>query len=105
MRYFDKESAKLWVFLINNLEIPVLNVVKLYKNRWQIELFLKRIKRHLRIKHYFGTSSQCGEVPGLDGGGFLPNGGRPSPAAPTTRKASRNHPAFEPSVVLEGAYP
>jgi len=45
VRYFDKESAKLWVFLINNLEIPVLNVVKLYKNRWQIELFLKRIKR------------------------------------------------------------
>lgn len=56
VRYFDKETAKHLVFLTNNLEIPALTVAKLYKSRWQIELFFKWIKGHLRIKHYFGTS-------------------------------------------------
>ena len=56
VRYFDKETAKHLVFLTNNLEIPSLTVAKLYKSRWQIELFFKWIKGHLRIKHYFGTS-------------------------------------------------
>jgi hypothetical protein len=56
VRYFDKETAKHLVFLTNNLETPALTVAKLYKSRWQIELFFKWIKGHLRIKHYFGTS-------------------------------------------------
>jgi hypothetical protein len=56
VRYFDKETSKHLVFLTNNLEIPALTVAKLYKSRWQIELFFKWIKGHLRIKHYFGTS-------------------------------------------------
>ena len=56
VRYFDAESSKHLVFLTNNLEIPALTVAKLYKSRWQIELFFKWIKGHLRIKHYFGTS-------------------------------------------------
>jgi hypothetical protein len=56
VRYFDAESSKYLVFLTNNLEIPALTVAKLYKSRWQIELFFKWIKGHLRIKHYFGTS-------------------------------------------------
>ena len=56
VRYFDAESSKYLVFLTNNLEIPALTVAKLYKARWQIELFFKWIKGHLRIKHYFGTS-------------------------------------------------
>jgi hypothetical protein len=56
VRYFDAETAKHLVFLTNNLEIPALTVAKLYKSRWQIELFFKWIKGHLRIKHYFGTS-------------------------------------------------
>ena len=56
VRYFDKETAKHLVFLTNNLEIPAPTVAKLYKSRWQIELFFKWIKGHLRIKHYFGTS-------------------------------------------------
>jgi hypothetical protein len=56
VRYFDAESSKHLVFLTNNLEIPALTVDKLYKSRWQIELFFKWIKGHLRIKHYFGTS-------------------------------------------------
>ena len=56
VRYFDAESSKHLVFLTNNLEIPALTVAKLYKSRWQIELFFKWIKGHLPIKHYFGTS-------------------------------------------------
>jgi hypothetical protein len=56
VRYFDKETSKDLVFLTNNLEIPAITVAKLYKSRWQIELFFKWIKGHLRIKHYFGTS-------------------------------------------------
>ena len=56
VRYFDAESSKHLVFLTNNLEIPAFTVAKLYKSRWQIELFFKWIKGHLRIKHYFGTS-------------------------------------------------
>ena len=56
VHYFDAESSKHLVFLTNNLEIPALTVAKLYKSRWQIELFFKWIKGHLRIKHYFGTS-------------------------------------------------
>ena len=56
VHYFDAESSKHLVFLSNNLEIPALTVAKLYKSRWQIELFFKWIKGHLRIKHYFGTS-------------------------------------------------
>jgi len=56
VRYFEAESSKHLVFLTNNLEIPALTVAKLYKSRWQIELFFKWIKGHLRIKHYFGTS-------------------------------------------------
>jgi hypothetical protein len=56
VHYFDKETSKQLVFLTNNLEIPAITVAKLYKSRWQIELFFKWIKGHLRIKHYFGTS-------------------------------------------------
>lgn len=56
IHYFDKEASKDLVFLTNNLEIPAITVAKLYKSRWQIELFFKWIKGHLRIKHYFGTS-------------------------------------------------
>jgi hypothetical protein len=56
VRYFDKETTKHFVFLTKNLEIPALTVAKLYKSCWQIELFFKWIKGHLRIKHYFGTS-------------------------------------------------
>jgi hypothetical protein len=56
VRYFDQETANHLVFLTNNQEIPALTIAKLYKSRWQIELFFKWIKGHLRIKHYFGTS-------------------------------------------------
>ena len=56
VRYFDQETKRYLVFLTNHLEIPALCVAKIYRMRWQIELFFRWIKSHLRIKHYYGTS-------------------------------------------------
>jgi hypothetical protein len=56
VRYFDLETSRDLVFLTNHLEIPATTVANIYRMRWQIELFFRWIKGHLRIKHYFGTS-------------------------------------------------
>jgi hypothetical protein len=54
--YVDKEGNKRLVFLTNNFEIPAETVAAVYKQRWQVELFFKWIKQHLRIKSFIGTS-------------------------------------------------
>ena len=54
--FIDKERNKRLVFLTNNLEIPAETVAAVYKQRWQVELFFKWIKQHLRIKSFIGTS-------------------------------------------------
>ena len=54
--YIDKERNKRLVFLTNNFEIPAETVATVYKQRWQVELFFKWIKQHLRIKSFVGTS-------------------------------------------------
>ena len=56
IRFVDPDTGKKLVFLTNHLEVPATVVAALYKNRWQIELFFRWIKQHLRIKHFFGTS-------------------------------------------------
>jgi hypothetical protein len=56
VRYYDSETGHDLIFLTNHLEIPALTVALIYRLRWQIELFFRWIKGHLRIKHYFGTS-------------------------------------------------
>jgi hypothetical protein len=56
VKYFDAEREKQLVFLTNNFVLPALTIDKLYKCRWQIELFFKWIKQHLRIKAFYGTS-------------------------------------------------
>jgi len=56
VKYFDAEREKQFVFLTNNFVLPALTIAKLYKCRWQIELFFKWIKQHLRIKAFYGTS-------------------------------------------------
>lgn len=56
VRYFDADADRILEFLTNHLEIPAHVVAQLYRLRWQIELFFRWIKGHLRIKHYFGTS-------------------------------------------------
>ena len=54
--YRDPETGKRLVFLTNNTELPALVIAKLYKCRWQVELFFKWIKQNLRIRQFFGTS-------------------------------------------------
>lgn len=54
--YVDKERNKRLVFLTNNFDIPAKTVADVYKQRWQVELFFKWIKQHLRIKAFYGTS-------------------------------------------------
>jgi len=56
IKFKDPESGKRLVFLTNNFTLPALTITKLYRLRWQIELFFKWIKQHLRIKAFFGTS-------------------------------------------------
>jgi hypothetical protein len=56
IKYYDEETDKTMVFLTNNFKLSALTITKLYKQRWQIELFFRWIKQHLRIKSFFGTS-------------------------------------------------
>ena len=59
VKYYDKESDRTFVFLTNNMEVTAVQVALLYKNRWQIELFFKWIKQHLKIKSFWGTSENA----------------------------------------------
>jgi Domain of unknown function (DUF4372)/Transposase DDE domain len=59
VRYFDAEHRRVLVFLTNNFELPALTIADLYKSRWQVELFFKWVKQHLRIKAFFGTSQNA----------------------------------------------
>jgi Domain of unknown function (DUF4372)/Transposase DDE domain len=59
VRFKDLESGKTLVFLTNNTVLPALTIAALYKGRWQVELFFKWIKQHLRIKRFFGTSENA----------------------------------------------
>ena len=55
----DPDTGKRLVFLTNNFVLDALTIAKLYKCRWQVELFFKWIKQHLRIKTFFGTSDNA----------------------------------------------
>ncbi len=57
--YYDAETRSRFVFLTNNLSLPALTITKIYKCRWQVGLFFKWIKQHLRIKAFFGTSENA----------------------------------------------
>jgi hypothetical protein len=57
--YFDAETDKRLVFLTNNFALPALTIVRLYKCRWQIEIFFKWIKQYLRIKTFLGTTENA----------------------------------------------
>lgn len=59
IRYRDSETGKSLVFLSNNFELPALTITELYRCRWQIEIFFKWIKQHLRIKAFYGTSENA----------------------------------------------
>jgi len=57
--YFDAETGKRLKFLSNNFTLPALTIARIYKQRWQVELFFKWIKQHLRIKAFYGTSENA----------------------------------------------
>ncbi len=57
--YFDAETNKRLKFLTNNFVLPALTIAQIYKCRWQVELFFKWIKQHLRIKAFYGTSQNA----------------------------------------------
>ena len=57
--YFDAETNQRLRFLTNNFALPALTITQIYKCRWQVELFFKWIKQHLRIKAFFGTSENA----------------------------------------------
>ncbi len=59
IRFKDPETAKTLVFLTNNYALPAATICALYKARWQVELFFKWIKQHLRIKKFYGTSENA----------------------------------------------
>jgi len=57
--YFDTEIDKRLTFLTNNFSLPALTIAEIYKCRWQVELFFRWIKQHLRIKSFYGTSENA----------------------------------------------
>jgi IS4 transposase len=57
--YVDAETGKRLVFLTNNFALPAVTIAAIYKQRWQVELFFKWIKQHLRIKAFYGTSENA----------------------------------------------
>ena len=59
IRYFDENLGKRFVFLTNDFDLPAVTIAALYKSRWQIELFFKWIKQHLRITTFYGTSQNA----------------------------------------------
>ena len=59
IRFFDKDNNRRLVFLTNNFTLPALTIAELYRCRWQIELFFKWIKQHLRIKAFYGTTENA----------------------------------------------
>ncbi len=66
VRYYDIERDKRLVFLTNNFLLPAKTVADIYRSRWQVELFFKWIKQHLRIKSFFGTSPNAVKIQNLD---------------------------------------
>jgi hypothetical protein len=59
IRFFDVEKNKRLIFLTNNFTLPAITITELYRCRWQVELFFKWIKQHLRIKAFYGTSENA----------------------------------------------
>jgi hypothetical protein len=59
IRYLDAQTIQRLVFLTNNFSLPPLTIAQLYRSRWQVELFFKWIKQHLRIKNFYGTSENA----------------------------------------------
>ena len=59
VKYRDPDTGDLYEFLTNNIDLPAVVIAQLYKQRWQVELFFKWIKQHLRIKVFYGTTENA----------------------------------------------
>ena len=59
IKYYDSETDVEFVFLTNNFELSAIEIAILYKNRWQVELFFKWIKQHLKVKSFWGHTSNA----------------------------------------------
>ena len=59
VRYYDEEQDREFMFLTNAMDLTAQQVADLYKNRWQIELFFKWLKQHLKIKKFWGTTENA----------------------------------------------
>lgn len=62
IKYFDQETQKQLVFLTNNMELKATDIAMLYKKRWEVELFFKWMKQHLKIKSFWGTSMNAVKI-------------------------------------------
>jgi hypothetical protein len=62
VKYYDKEIKKTFVFLTNNFTLPALEIALIYKYRWQVELFFKWLKQHLKVKKFWGTSENAVKI-------------------------------------------
>lgn len=62
IKYWDEENQREFTFLTNNFDLTALQVADLYHQRWQIELFFKWLKQHLKIKHFYGTSRNAVKI-------------------------------------------
>ena len=62
VRFWDEEDEQEFIYLTNAKHIPALQVAELYKNRWQVELFFKWLKQHLKIKKFWGTSENAVKI-------------------------------------------
>jgi len=59
IKYYDMDTNRTLIFLTNNFTLPALTIAQLYRCRWQVELFFKWIKQHLRIKSFYGTTENA----------------------------------------------
>lgn len=59
VKFYDEETKRTFVYLTNNMELSAVLIALLYKNRWQVELFFKWIKQHLKIKSFWGTTENA----------------------------------------------
>ena len=59
VKYYDSEMNRTFVFLTNNMSLTSQEIALLYKNRWQVELFFKWIKQHLKVKSFWGTTENA----------------------------------------------
>ena len=87
IRFHDPETAKTLIFLTNNFALPAATICALYKSRWQVELFFKWIKQHLRIKRFFGTSENAVKTQ-------IGSPSRSTSSSPSSRNASTSTPPY-----------